>query len=116
MQVESYEDGDRRIIKTTGICWGWKLSVTVYNPLYDVRLKSHHSYEQVAIPFNEHHKAVGSEEEWRWVCSACLLHTASGDSSSACQRLSHGRNLALYCVSAGNQETSRRQLIRSVLV
>ncbi|KAK9861349.1 hypothetical protein WJX84_011522 [Apatococcus fuscideae] len=65
--VESYEDGDRRIIKTTGICWGWKLSIVVYNPLYDARLKSHHSFEQVAIPFNEHHKAVGSEEEWRWL-------------------------------------------------
>ncbi|KAK9825957.1 hypothetical protein WJX74_001162 [Apatococcus lobatus] len=66
-KVESYEDGDRRIIKTTGICWGWKLSIVVYNPLYDARLKSHHSFEQVAIPFNEHHKAVGSEEEWRWL-------------------------------------------------
>lgn len=69
VQVESYEDGDRRIIKTTGICWGWKLNIVAFNPLYDGRLNSHHSFEQVAIPFTEYHKAVGSEEEWRWVGS-----------------------------------------------
>lgn len=109
MQVESYEDGDRRIIKTTGICWGWKLSVTVYNPLYDVRLKSHHSYEQVAIPFNEHHKAVGSEEEWRWVCFARLLPMINDISSFACQSSSYRRRIATHCVWGNAQGASKRQ-------
>ena len=74
LQIESYEDGDKRIIKTTGVCWGWKLSIRVQNPLHDARLKNPHTFEQVAIPFDEPHKSLGSEEEWRWV-SASSCHS-----------------------------------------
>ncbi|KAK9861581.1 hypothetical protein WJX84_001329 [Apatococcus fuscideae] len=37
------------------------------NPLHDARLKNPHTFEQFAIPFDEPHKSLGSEEEWRWL-------------------------------------------------